>query len=408
VTKQKINQEEQQMQAAAGDPRRLDLEEILSAAREASGLSDIGEPDILPGLRVLLDAFVSEAKLSAAGIEAQRATLIGHAANRMRIEDLFKRHPEILEQEIKAPIIIVGLPRSGTTKLQRMMAANTDLQSLPLWKILNPAPLGPTLPGGEDPRIAIAEQVEGAMRQYYPDFYAGHPMNAREPDEEVFMADQVLRGWTPCYAARVPSYEAWLRQQDFGVWYDYLKRLLQLFQWQDATSGKRWLLKTCEHLPYMNDLFKVFPDTTIVHCHRDPVTTTASLAALITAYTRMNSDVGTGEEAGRFTLSHLSKQMGGYMQQRPLLEKQHRFVDVSYADIVNDITSAIERIHAAADMPLSDAARAAMLRWETSNPAGKHGQHKYSLASLGLAEGDIRNGFAGYLQRFGTLCAATG
>ena len=407
MTSQNPYKEAQQMQVA-GDPRRLGLEEILSAARAASGLSEIGDPDIIPGLKVLLDSFVCEAKLSAAGIEAQRATLIGHIANRMRIEDLIKRHPEILEQEIRAPIIIVGLPRSGTTKLQRMMAVNPDMQSLPLWRILNPAPLGPTPPGGEDARIAIAEQVEGAMREYYPDFYAGHPMNAREPDEEVFMADQVLRGWTPCYAARVPSYEAWLRQQDFGVWYDYLKKLLQLFQWQDGTGGKRWLLKTCEHLPYMNDLFKVFPDATIVHCHRDPVTTTASLAALITAYTRMNSDVGTDEEAGTFTLSHLSKQMGGYMAQRPLLENQHRFVDVSYTEIVNDITSAIERIHAAAGLPLTDEARAAMREWETSNPAGKHGQHKYSLPSLGLTESKIRNGFAGYLQRFGNLCAATG
>ena len=400
------------MEIAAGDPRRLDMEEILSAARAASGLSDIDIPDILPGLKILLDSFVCEAKLSAAGIEAQRATLVGHVANRMRIEDIFKRHPEILKQEIRAPIIIVGLPRSGTTKLQRMMAANPDLQSLPLWRILNPAPLGPTPPGGEDPRIAIAEQVEAAMRQYYPDFYAGHPMNAREPDEEVFMADQVLRGWTPCYAARVPSYESWLRQQDFGVWYDYLKKLLQLFQWQDgtgdATEGKRWLLKTCEHLPYMNDLFKVFPDATLVHCHRDPVTTTASLAALITAYTRMNSDVGTGEEAGRFTLSHLSKQMGGYMGQRPLLEREHRFVDVAYAEIVNDIASAIERIHAVANIPLSDAARAAMRAWEAGNPAGKHGQHKYSLESLGLTETDIRTGFAGYLQRFGDTCEVAG
>ncbi|MDD5175960.1 MAG: sulfotransferase [Sterolibacterium sp.] len=391
------------MKTAVGDASRLDLPSIVEASRAETGLSDMGEPDILPGLRVLIDALVNEANLHPSGVDAQRHSLIGHLSNRLRINDIFKRHPEIFKGEIRGPIVIIGLPRSGTTKLQCMMAANSALQSLPLWKVLNPAPMGATPPGGEDPRIALAEKASAAMREHHPDFYAGHPMNAREPEEEVWMEDLVMRGWNPCYLARVPTFEAWTGKQDYSTWYVYLRKLLQMFQWQDGSPQKTWLLKTPEHMPHMDLLFKTFPRATIVHCHRDPVTTIASLAALIVASRRMFSDDETSADAGRFALEHWSKNTQAYMQQRQLLEKQHRFVDIGYKEITGDVTAAIERIHAAAGLELTAEARTAMRAWEANNPPGKHGRHKYTLESVGLRESDIRAAFADYLERFGKL-----
>jgi Sulfotransferase family len=243
------------MEIAAGDIRRLDPDDIVAQGRALTGLSDMGEPDILPAMRLLIDAYINEAHLAPRGVEAQRAALINVVANRLRITDTFKRHPEILQEKIHSPIIITGLARSGTTKLQRMIAADTRLQKLPLWRILNPMPSGVVPPGDEDPRIAMTEQLSAMMRDHFPDFYAGHPMNAREPDEEMLMAELTMRGSFPCHALRIPSFDKWLRQQDHGTWYEFLFRMLQMFQWQDGSPQKRWLLKAPAHLGYITSLF---------------------------------------------------------------------------------------------------------------------------------------------------------
>lgn len=390
-------------QSAFGDSGRLNLEDIIAASRAETGLSNLGEQDMFPGMEVLLDALAGEAELHGNGVEAQRASLIGFLANRLRIEDTFRRHPEIFDEEIAGPIVIIGLPRSGTTKLQRMMAENPGMQKLPFWKILNPVPLAPAEPGKPDARIALAEEVSAAMQQQIPDFYAGHPMNALEPEEEVFMSDLVMRGWNPAYVANVPTFAAWLEQQEFDTWYSFLRKLLQLFQWQDGSPKKAWLLKTPEHMPHVEELFRAFPDATVVHCHRDPVSSIASLAELTVAIRRMYSNYENREEAGRFTLQHWSENMEKYLQQRQQLESSHRFVDVSYRDIAGNTLAEIERIYRAAGIAPGHEERAAMLTWEAGNPPGKHGEFHYSLDSVGLDENRVRAGFAGYFTRFGSL-----
>jgi len=386
-----------------GDPRRLDVREINDISRSLTGLEDMGEPDILPGMEILRDSIVREAAFDPNGIEAMRGNFISWLNTRRRVEDIFRRHPEIAHEPIARPIIIVGIPRSGTTKMQSLMLTNPNLQGLYLWRVLNPTPIGPTPPGGEDPRIAIAEQVSAAMRQYQPDFYAGHPMNAREPEEEIWMADLVMRGWSTCYVSRTPTFQAWLKKQDYGVWYDYLKKLLQMFQWEDKAQGKRWLLKAPEHCPNLADLFRVFPDATIIHCHRDPVTTIASLGALTAKSRRLYSSAGTLEEGGRFAFEHWVDHTNAYMRDRPKFEKEHPFLDISYRDITANAVATVEQVYKAAGLEFTPRVRDAVLKWEADNPPGKHGKHSYTLESLGLETGKVRAAFAGYLERFSGL-----
>jgi len=388
------------------DPARskIAIDALIDEVILVTGRSEFSAPEIVPGLRVLIDSLNREAGLNDAGLEAQRHGLVNTLCNRLRLDGLFRRRPEILAEKIRGPIIIVGLPRSGTTKLQRVMAEDPGLQKLPLWKILNPAPLaGDGESAVNDPRIDIAKAVVQAMRDNAPDFFAGHPMDAMAADEEVFMADLVMRGWNPCYSAKVPGFENWLEQQDFSPWYRYLGKLLRMFQWQDGSPQKPWLLKTCEHLPYLHELFAAFPEATVVHCHRDPLSTIPSLGALTAASWKMYADDIDDREAARFVLRHMEKQMKGYMAQRPVLEKRHRFVDVGYSEIVNDIHGVIERIYFAAGVELSPEARKAMAAWEAGNPIAKHGRHEYSLEKLGLRENEIRAAFADYLERFGGL-----
>ena len=390
------------MEADIGDIRRLDLDSILAASRAGTGLSEIGEPDILHGLRKLIEAYVNEAHFTPMGIEAQRGTLIRIVSNRMRVEDMFRRHPEILQEEIIGPIVITGLARSGTTKLHRMIGASPDLQTFPLWRILHPVPLGPTPPGDKDIRISMAEQMSAAMQQH-PDFYAGHPMNPFDPDEEEWLLDMVMLGYVNCHQARTPSFEKWMDQQEFSAWHPYLKKLMQLLQWQDGSPKKPWLIKAPSHLRHMKLLFKTFPNAVIAHCHRNPVTTSISLASLNEAIRRMFSDYQDPPETGRFTYQHWAKQMQGYMEARPSLERDHPFVDIAYAELTSAVMPAIERIHAAAGFELTNEARKAMLDWERANPQGKHGQRSYTIEHFGLTESEVRAAFADYLQRFGNL-----
>jgi Sulfotransferase family len=391
------------MEAEVGTRSELNLDEIVQAAQGMTGLTELGEPEISEGLEVLIDSYNREANLRPDGIEGQRMALIGRIANRLGVNQVFTEHPEIFDQEIRGPIVIVGLPRTGTSKLHRMMAANPDLQSLPLWKIMNPAPMGPTPEGGEDPRIAIAEQVSAAMRDNYPDFFAGHPMIPRDPDEEIWMMDLVVQGMMPCYTATVPSYKAWAAKQDAGIWYAYLRKLLQMFQWQDGSRSDQWLLKAPEHLGHLALLFETFPEATVVHTHRDPVVAIASIAVLSAASRRMYTDQDDPHEAGQFTLDYWSNHLRAYVEQRRELEDKHPFVDVPYREIVGDTMGAIERVFEAAGVVITDAGREAMLTWESDNPQNKFGKHQYALDQVGLTKDQVRAAFPEYLERFGPL-----
>ena len=191
-------------------------------------------------------------------------------------------------------------------------------------------------------------------------------------------------------------------QQKFDAWHPYLKKLMQLMQWQDGSPKKPWLIKAPSHLRHMKLVFKTFPNATIVTCHRDPVTTSISLAALNEAIRRMYSDYADPNEVGNFTYRHWAKQMQGFVNDRPALEAEHSFIDISYREITGDVMPAIRRIYAAAGFPLGADAESAMRKWEVDNPPGKHGQHKYTLEHFGINDAEIRAAFGDYLKRFGS------
>jgi Sulfotransferase family len=381
----------------------LDMEAIVVAARARTGLSEWGEPDITEGLQVVLDALNREAELRPDGIEAQRQAWTNVIVNRLRISDILARSPEIRQEKILGPIVILGLPRTGTTKLHRTLAAHPGTQGLPLWRLLNPAPLEPVPSGGEDPRITIAEMVSNGMRDNHPVMFAGHPMLAREPDEEAWMFDLVTRGWMPNYVGHVPSYVAWADQQDMGVWFDYLKALLQMFQWEDGSQGKTWLLKAPDNMGMLDALVARFPDAVFVQTHRDPVTAIPSIAAVTTAGRRMYTDAPQPHELGRFALEHWSGKLLCLLDERERLGSSHVFIDVPYNEIKNDVLSVIERVCAASGLRLADGDWDPMRDWESDNAQHKHGRNLYTLEEFGLDQQEIDAAFAAYHERFGAL-----
>ena len=386
-------------QASAATPV-LDADAMIADARKQTGLQDFGAPDVVEPLRILVDSFNRDAHLSAAGVMGQQMNLTRLLVNRLRMQVILNEHPEIRKEEIRGPIVIVGLPRSGTTKLQRMMAADPAFQKLPFWRMLSPLPMPGEKPGDPSPRIAVAEAATRFTRENFPEFHAAHPMGATEPEEEDFLMEHSFATSVTYSSHRLPSYMDWALKTDPKPYYDQLKLFLQMFQWEDHSAGKMWLVKATCHLHRLRWLFEAFPNTILVHCHRDPLTSLTSLTDMFYVVRGIASDKVDPLEVGDFTLNYSRDQLQQYMDQRDVLEKDHNFVDVAFKDIVAKPFEVIESIYRAANIPLTDEARAAMQKWEDNNPQHKHGKRDYQMEKFGYTEERLKKGMAHYIGRF--------
>ena len=338
--------------AAAEHIGTLDADEMIDTVRAATGLIDFGAPDVREPLTVLVDALNREAFIRPEAEPAKRASLIRALSNRLRIADQIGRHPEIECKVITKPIFVIGLPRSGTTKLHRVLAADSAMQKLPLWRLLEPVAVEPVALGERDPRIARAEAYADGMRSAAPDAYAAHPMYADQPDEEVFVMELAFLANINATAFRAPSFEKWLGEQSFKAWYVWFKRLLQYIQWSDGTAGRPWILKAPHHLGFLPLLFEFFPDATIAHCHRDPATTIPSFASLAHSARAATSLKPDAHEAGRYVLDYCAMRTDIYLRDRATIDREAQIVDASYREIVSDAVEVAKRVYATAGLPL--------------------------------------------------------
>ena len=379
----------------------LDPQQLIGASQQATGLTDFGEVDPRDSLWTLTRALNEEAGLTADGLSAKRASLIRVLCNRLLLQEAFTRNPRIGEETIVSPLVILGLPRSGTTKLHRMIAADPVMQKLPLWRLMYPVKALAPGPGNDiENRIAATEAFVDAIRTRNPSMFAAHPMLALEPDEEYFAMEISFQAQLNTSSFHTPSYQAWLDAQSFDNWYAWLKKYLQYVQFSDAGAGRPWVLKAPHHLAYLPLLFKYFPDATVIHCHREPLSAVASFCGLIHAARLGTSTRNEPNAVGRYSLDMNARRLERYLQDRAELENQHHFVDLAYGDIVHNARAAIARCYAAATLTISAASMAAMLAWEEANAQHKHGQHRYNLRDFGLAEAEVLDAFRDYTARF--------
>jgi len=389
---------------ARGRPAPFDEAALLEDARRRTGLDDFGDDSFREPLRVLLQS-LAEAPLNAVGTTVLRASIRRSLTQRLAAEACFAAHPEIADERVDDPVVIVGLMRSGTTLLQRLLARDPRFHSALGWEIAEPAPR-PGAPGGEDdPRIADGIARAAQMRQFAPQLHAIHPTDALEPDEEiVFLADAFL-SHVPEASCDVPSYRAWLDAQDFTPAYVYLRRMLQLLQWQKrqrGALGERWLLKTPAHLGYLDTLLAIYPEARVIHMHRTPVETVPSGASLNATLWRMYADDVDPREVGRQWLGRTSWAARRARDVRAGLEDAaHRFVDVAYADLVRDPVAGTERVQERLGMTPSAEARAAMETWLRADAAEKRPRHRYSPEDFGLSADGICAAFRGTLDACG-------
>ena len=377
----------------------FDADAIVADARRAAGLADFGDESFRVPMGVLLRALDEEAALTPIGRAVQRQRVVDLLVNRLRAEACVARHPEIRDEEIRAPIVIVGLPRTGTTLLHRTIASDPSLYAARWYECRHPAPLEDAT--GDDPRIARAEAEVRAMLEAVPALASMHPLEATAPDEEILLLEHSFYSSTPEASANVASYGAWLARQDQRPAYRYLRRLLQLIQWQKRRAGiraERWVLKTPHHLGFADLLLDEFPDALVVQTHRDPVESIPSLASMIHALWSLASDRVDAREIGRQWNAKMAHALAHCLAVRD--RHPERFVDVWFRDAVRDPVGEGRRIYDAAGLVITADADAAMRRFVATNPREGRPPHQYTLEEFGLTRAGIERDFAAYRARF--------
>ena len=376
---------------------------IVAAAKAVDGLSDFGDESYREPLEKLLWSLQHEADLNAVGSAVLQQRMVDILATRLRVQAYLKRYPEILDEEIVAPLIIVGLPRTGTTMLHRTIAADDRMYAPRWYEVRFPCPaLDWDFTTGGDQRIVDAKAEMQAMVDANPDLLAIHPMDALGPDEDIMLLEQSFYSFMTQSTANVPTFDAWLEQQDHTPGYEYLKRLLQFLQWQKKRCGQqaqRWTLKAPHHLHYMDLVFKVFADARVVQCHRDPVDTIPSLTGLIAGVWVIYSDSADQKRAGRQWARKFANGMRRTMAVRQEVGDE-RFLDLWFRDTISQPLVEIQKVYDFLGMDLTVEAQAEMERWQDFNQRELRPSHEYTLEQYGFTEEGLERQFAEYRTKF--------
>lgn len=383
----------------AGSHLTLEPGALMEAATTETGLSDFGPPDFRERLDVLCRAMREEGGFNAAGILQQHTLLVGLLKNRLLLEDLLRRHPEILEERITAPIIICGLPRTGTTHLHNLMSADPALRSLPYWESLEPVLAEDELPppGAPDPRLARTATALSFIEIAMPYFNRMHEMTVEHAHEEIQLLAIDFSTMLFETTAPMPLWRDHYLGRDQRPSYAYLRKILQALQW--LRGGTRWVLKSPQHLEQFPALLETFPDATFVVTHRDPVSVTASMVTMIAYTARLTRDRVDVVGIGHYWADRLERMLARCAAERDVLPAEQT-IDVRFDEFMADDLAMVGRVYALAGQPLDDRARNAMAAFMAEHPRGKFGTLDYDLAQFGLDPAERRERLRPYTERF--------
>ncbi len=365
---------------ALGTNIKLNKDSLIKAARKNTGLKDLGKDFWDEPLERMLDSINTEAQLHPIGRFISKKRIENLLSVRLRAEDWFKKHPEILEQDLYPVTVIIGLQRTGTTKLHRMMASDPDTRALLSWEAINPSPLNGDAKTGVD-RIKMAKLSEKALKVMSPGFFAIHPVEHLAPEEDVLLLDVSFLSTTAEATMHVPSYSQWLEKTDQSSAYEYTVKLMKFLQWQ--RPAKRWVLKTPHHLEFLDLATKYFNDVQFVWTHRNPKEAIPSFLSMV-SYSRIlfSNQVDPYDVA-----QHWVKKIG-YMTSKAIdfrtKNKKAKFIDVSYHELVNDSLSVMKRIYNARGLEMNTELENTFRNTEQMNPKGKYGVHKYKVEDFGI------------------------
>jgi len=388
------------LEGMAGAEVAFTVDAVLGDAKERTGLSDFGPDDFVERLQVWCQSTDEDTGLGPMGRMRFYNDMVRYAANRLRFQDLLKRHPEILDVEIKQPIIIAGLPRSGTTHLVNLIAADSRLRSLPYWESLEPIPdraTGP-VPKEEDPRYLKCASEHQMLGQIAPLLRNMHDLAPDHVHEEIEVGALDFSTYLPEWNAMTPRWRDYYYAHDQRPHYAYLKNVLKALQW--LRGPDRWILKSPQHMEQLGPLIETFPDATVAITHRDPVAVVASAITMLTYGDRMRRTKVDPPAVASYWADRVEHLLRACVRDRGLLPDDQS-IDVVFHELMADDVAVVERIYERAGLPMTSAARASLDAYMADNPRGKHGRIVYDLeGDFGVDPEAMRERFRFYYERF--------
>jgi hypothetical protein len=372
----------------------------MSAAVAQTGLDDFGPMDFVERLEVLVGALDREAGLSPMGRVSAGGMLTGLLVNRLLLTDLLARHPEIHDVRIEAPIVIAGLPRTGTTHLHNLISSDPALRSLPYWESVQPVPFPAeaSLVGtDDDPRIARTEMSLGAMDVLMPHFKRMHEMTTWHVHEEIQLLAIDVSTMLFDTMAPMPSWREYYLAHDQTPHYEYMKTVLKAMQW--LRGGERWILKSPQHLEQFGPLITTFPDATVLVTHRDPVSVMVSMSTMVAYSARTSLDPVDPARIANYWADRLETMLNAAMRDRELLPADQS-MDILFGDFMADDIGTVRRIYELADQPLPASSLAAIQGYVDTHQRERHGKVVYEPDRLGLDLPARREAMRAYSERF--------
>lgn len=392
---------ELQQQVIAGTPEvTLSSEAVLAAATAQTGLSNFGSPDFRERLDIWMRSFDADTGLHALG----RATVFGealrYAVNRLRLEDLTARNPDISSVPIDRPIIIAGLPRSGTTHLVNVLAADPRLRSMQLWESMEPIPSpDETATWDEnDPRFRRTAEMWGGFETMLPLMPAMHEMAPDHVHEDIDLQGIDFSSYLPEWLSRPHEWREHYYNTDQTPHYQYARRVLQAMTWLKGPN--RWVMKSPPHMENLPAVLATYPDATVVVTHRDPVAVIQSAITMIAYGDRIRRKDFDLPALAEYWTARIERMLRACVRDRASMP-QDQVIDVLFHEYMADQQAVIDRVYDRAGLEMNDAAAQRIQDYLNNNPRGKHGTVVYDLPGhFGVDVNAMRERFAFYYDAF--------
>jgi hypothetical protein len=378
------------------------IDELLTAARQQTGLDDLGGDTWREGLEVLVGSALAESTFNDFGEAAFRGSIERALATRLRVEDWYRRHPEIDEQEVRVELLGVGFPRTGSTALSYLIAEDPAFRILRTWEETDPCPPPGVSAEADAARIDAGrltvelgnEHVAARLRSMLPQSATG-PMEDHDLMALEFKAQSFL------VSARLPTYAQWFAHCDMEPTYRYERRVLKLLQWR--TPQKVWRLKSPTHTMFLDAYARVFPDARFVQTHRDVSKVLPSVCDLYFTMLQMGNPGIDPVYVGELNMHQWGTALDRMLAFREDPAHDAKFLDIGFTAFQADPIAEIRRLYDWLGDELADETVDAMRAWRADNPKDKHGAHTYDGAQFGITESALAARFGAYRARFGAL-----
>ena len=378
----------------------LDPDALVARARAETGLDRLGGTGVVDRLRRHLAAVDADTGLSGLGRHLVRDRTLGLLRARLRYEDFVGRHPEALEVELEPPVIVVGLPRSGTTHLVNLLAADSRFRSMPWWEVREPTPVRGDGPGrdGVDPRFTRCHAEWETTRSVAPLTALMHDRPPWSIEEDCELVDLDVCSYTLEWHARVPAWRDFYFELEQRDHYRFLRQQLQVLSY--LRGPNRWVLKTPQHLEQLGALLDAFPDATIAFTLRDPVAVLQSAITMLAYGDRMRRVEVDAPGLAEYWVDRVERLLRAAVRDAHLISVDQR-VDVEFGEFMQDDLAMAAKILQTAGMELTDRARAELEGYVAGNPRGKDGRVVYDLRrDFGLDPDDLYQRFEFYFDAF--------